>query len=92
MGSGMSELPDGWTSDPDGENHMILRHPEVGYVTIDWERRGFRSGVSRIGNMVSTKTYAGRGWRQQLQADAVSWLSGIWDKREGRERKEVSRG
>lgn len=81
-------LPESWTSEPDGESHTILRHPEAGYVTIDWERRGFRAGVSRIGTMASTKTYSGRGWRKKLHTDAVAWLLGVWEPRAARAGKE----
>ncbi len=73
-------LPDGWAV----EHHdgtAVLVHPSTigGYVTVDWDCRGFRGGSSTSGRLTSTKTYRGRGWREALARDAVAWLTGVYD-------------
>jgi hypothetical protein len=74
------KLPEGWTVEQ-RDGYAILHHPSPrsGYVTVDWDCRGFRSGYSTAGRLTSTKTYRGRGWREMLVRDAVAWLSSVYD-------------
>lgn len=68
----------GWTYEVlDGDGWVTIRCPEGGAVTVDFNKRGFRGGVSTHGRMVSTATYAGRGWKQALVANAVRWLDNV---------------
>ena len=73
-------LPDGWTVEH-RDGYAVLRHPSAmgGYITVDWDCRGFRGGYSTAGRLTSTKTYRGRGWREALVRDAVAWLSSVYD-------------
>jgi len=71
----LSGLPAGWTADSWGANAVVVRCPDVGYVTIDYARRGYRDGVSTFGRLDSTITYTGRGWRAALESDAIARLS-----------------
>lgn len=91
--SALPGLPEGWTTEAlAGGAHTLLKSPnEVGYATVDWSRRGFRSGCSVTGPMASTKSYAGRGWREQLVRDAVAWLGVAWSVRRPVARKGASR-
>ena len=49
-------------------------------ATIDFHARGFRTGCSISGRFVSEewnkprKKYLGKGWKQELTDDAVSYL------------------
>jgi len=71
-------LPDGWTSEPCyGRDAEVITSPSHVFVTVDWSNRGFRSGITTIGTLMGAKKYTGRGWRQQLVDDAVSWLSSL---------------
>lgn len=73
------KLPDGWTSEHYVGCGTSITWPAHGGVTIDWERRGFRSGYSVTGALTSTAKYTGRGWKQRLVDDAVAWLRGVWE-------------
>lgn len=81
-------IPEGWTfRSMDGRRDTeILSAPDVGSVTIDFQLRGFRAGITAIGRFVGEKPsksgprrkqYSGRGWKQALVADAVTWLRGL---------------
>lgn len=71
-------LPEGWTSEAYRHDCTVIHRKPYGLVTIDWTKRGFRSGVSSTGRLTSTAKYMGRGWRQRLVADAVQSLRDIW--------------
>lgn len=71
-------LPAGWTSELVGNGQVLIRGTH-GYVTVDWNKRGFRSGFSVYGRLASTAKYVGRGWQQRLVADAVAWLQKVID-------------
>ena len=72
--------PVGWTIEH-RDGYAVLRHPNTmgGCVTIDWSCRGFRGGYSTDGRLTSSKTYRGRGWREELVRDAVAWLSSVYE-------------
>lgn len=80
-------IPDGWTLEPLERlpDHALLSTPPPrGYMaTIDFRARGIRSGYSTTGRFVGEewntrrKTYGGRGWRQTLVDDAVTFLRGV---------------
>lgn len=82
MGIDYPTLPEGWTSEVQGEHHTVIRSP-FGCVTVCWGRgldyrtRGFRSGLSSIGKLTSKGRYEGRGWMQRLVTDAVKWLQDV---------------
>lgn len=80
-------LPDGWTVEH-RDGYAVLQHPSTmgGYVTVDWACRGFRGGNSTAGRLTSSKTYHGRGWREVLVRDAVTWLSNVYDSHPARRR------
>lgn len=74
------EIPVGWTHETFGSDDrwVTIREPTHGcMVTVDFEQRKFFGGMTRADRPLSIKTYAGRGWRAMLVADAVTWLSGI---------------
>lgn len=72
---------EGWTTEPVGEHHTMLRHPAGGMVTIDWSARVFRGGLSTCARAQSAGVYAGRGWCERLVSDAIAWLTGIYERR-----------
>lgn len=77
-------VPEGWTLEPMERqpDHALLSTPApFSYsVTIDFRLRGFRAGYSSIGRLVGEawnekrKKYGGRGWRQEIVDDAVTYL------------------
>lgn len=88
----MIELPEGWT-------HEQLPYPQYtaiympvslggGIATIDYHERVVRDGLCTTGRPALAGRYTGRGWRQQLERDAVDRLQrifglGLRDAREG---------
>jgi hypothetical protein len=64
-------IPEGWTRE-EGHYGVILEWPGRGAVTVDEERRGFALGIAR--SKASDK-YTGRGWKDQLYADAIQALT-----------------
>jgi hypothetical protein len=78
------QIPDGWTMEPlprQPDYALLQTPPSPQYMaTIDFARRGFRSGYSTTGRFVGEdwkkprKKYTGRGWKQQLVDDAVAHL------------------
>ncbi len=68
-------LQPGWEFEVVRGGFTLINRVGFGYVTIDWSKRGFRSGYSSHGSLTSTKKYTGRGWRAELTKDAVAWLS-----------------
>ena len=80
-------IPAGWTLEalerrPD---YLLLLTPPPGryMATIDFKRRGIRSGLSTTGRFVGEewnkprKKYGGRGWKQVLVDDAVTHLQEV---------------
>jgi hypothetical protein len=57
---------------------FVVSRPHFGYVTIDFDHRGFRSGIAGSGRMIkgglNPCCYAGRGWSKFLVDDAIAWL------------------
>jgi hypothetical protein len=80
-------IPEDWTLEPLPrlpDYALLTTSPPVRYMaTIDFGRRGIRSGYSTIGKYVGEewnrprKKYGGRGWRQQLVDDAVAHLQEV---------------
>lgn len=80
-------VPDGWTQEqlerqPD---HVLITTPLPSrfFVTVDFRLRGFRTGLRTTGKLVGeewnklSKKYNGRGWKQELVDDAVTYLQKI---------------
>lgn len=85
----MIALPDGWTVEmPEWApgRVFICAADRRGWVTVDYLARGYRRGLDVSGMVHSGDrdagsvrisrrgTYAGRGWRERLETDAVAWL------------------
>lgn len=78
------EVPEGWTKEEvPNAPQVALGRPRAqggGFVTIDFERRSFGPGY---GGYPSARyidlpmNYAGRGWKRQIVADAVAWLTAV---------------
>jgi len=72
------KVPDGWRIQNDiyGRDCSIVTSPAHCMATIDWERRGFRAGITTIGSFKNKRSAAfiGRGWKQKLVNAAVAWL------------------
>lgn len=77
-------LPAGWKIGPHGDDarYSILEHAIArgGFITLDWDRRCFRLGISTTGRQSSSAKYAGRGWKDAMMADAVKLLQEIYEK------------
>lgn len=71
-------LPAGWKREefPDWPDFALYTEPQFGgMVTVDYKVRGFRLGMSRHGPQSGThNSYAGRGWRRELEVDATAHL------------------
>ena len=76
-------LPAGWTEekDSDGTSLITLKHESYGYVTIDMNKRLFciGRGLPRARPSIPNAHYSGRGWESRIVADAIGYLSGIWN-------------
>lgn len=75
-----ARLPEGWTVeyyDPSRPSAVVILTGarRLGYVTIDFERRGFRIGASISGPPAKRGMYTGHGWRERLVDDAVAALT-----------------
>ena len=82
------KIPHGWTLEPmkGTRDISILEAPGLGSTTIDFRLRGFRGGMFVLsGRFVGEKLtkrgherkqYGGRGWKQAIVDDAVTWLKG----------------
>ena len=80
-------IPDGWTLEPleRQPDYALLSTPSPrSYMaTIDFGRRGIRSGYSTTGRLVGEewnkprKKYGGRGWKQAIVDDAVAHLQEV---------------
>jgi hypothetical protein len=80
-------IPKGWTLEslerqPDYALLSTSSSPRY-MATIDFKRRGIRSGYSTTGRYVGEdwnkprKKYTGRGWKQALMDDAIAHLSEV---------------
>jgi hypothetical protein len=79
-------VPVGWALEmlPRQLDQGLLSDPSGRYMaTIDFRKRGIRTGYSTIGRFLGEewnkrrKTYGGRGWRQELIDDAVAHLQEV---------------
>ena len=79
-------VPEGWLLEPLPRSDYVLIStppPLRLMATIDFRLRGFRSGYSQSGPLVSEtwnkrrKQYGGRGWKQKIVDDAVKWLQEV---------------
>lgn len=86
LGAAGVVLPEGWTLEmlPRQPDYALLSAPSGRYmVTLDFRKRGFRSGYSTTGLLVGEawnkkrKMYGGRGWRQKIVDDAVASLQEV---------------
>lgn len=87
----MTELriPEGWTLEPmerQPDYALLSTPPEMGpryMATVDFKRRGIRSGYSTTGLLLGEKwnkprkKYIGRNWRQALVDDAIAHLQEV---------------
>lgn len=73
------EIPREWVLEHAGyaQGYSVLSTPSPNLyrVTVDWEKRTFRSGMTTIGAPLSKRRYKGCHWRQELVNDAVTWLA-----------------
>jgi len=73
-------IPDGWSIDSEDASTVVIKAPQgysAVYVTIDIKMRVYRAGFRTTGRPLSPKSYGGRGWREELINDAITWLKGI---------------
>lgn len=74
------QLPEDWTTEMlpcrDGRSCMVATWEGRGTVVVDFHLRGFHGGMHGVHSGVwrNVKGYAGRGWKENLVADAVAWL------------------
>lgn len=79
-------LPEGWTVDAFQRNGEVvtLQYRKWGYVTIDYRLRDFELGMtanprgSRRRSDPIPARYQGRGWRGNLERDAMFALTKIY--------------
>lgn len=77
-------LPPGWSSEVAGNSHLLIIATVETlklYITLDFDKRGYRNGYSTTGPMDSTTVYVGRGWKEQLISDAVQRLRSVLGER-----------
>jgi hypothetical protein len=80
----MTPLPEGWSvAFPAVRNVVVLQYKQHGYVTIDYTRRDFDLGMTlvrgqRPWNDPIPAMYRGRGWRDNLERDAMFALQKIF--------------
>lgn len=75
-------LPEGWTSErlhPKSDRYVVISAPGIGHVTVDFECRCYRGGMTMTGSHAEgskrgTAGYRGRNWRVSLVLDAVDYL------------------
>lgn len=72
-------FPQGWTYEPIQPKNffLLIRSPDGLMVTVDFFKRGFRSGYVTTGRMTSTSKYTGRGWKNKLVTAGIKWLDGV---------------
>jgi hypothetical protein len=72
------EQQEGWKHEyiHNGQCIVFERPREIGggFVTVDLERRIFSGGYGWPREHAGTKTYAGRGWKNQIIRDAIDYL------------------
>lgn len=77
-----TQLPDGWRASSDSRGVVIDAFDSEGLlqgsVTVSEQVRGFVLGVCDVRTPSGGSKYAGRGWKQQLYADAVAALQAVW--------------
>jgi hypothetical protein len=74
----MISLPQGWTHEFIGNDFTVFFAPDKqGMVTIDYKRRGYRGGYNTWGCTLNSETYSGRGWKDNLERDALQWLQDV---------------
>lgn len=75
-------LPTGWRATADSRGVVIdgcdTDGRMKGSVTVSEQARGFALGVQGVRAPEGTSKYVGRGWKQQLYADAVAALQAVW--------------
>lgn len=73
-------IADGWKHEvlEDGRYGLFYPQDKMGFVTVDYKARVYRTGVVRHGpaNCLASD-YEGRGWRKRLERDAQSHLAWI---------------
>lgn len=74
----MIALPQGWYHEFIGDCHTIFfaQNKEV-MVTVDYQRRGYRSGIDTSGPILNSTSFTGRGWKDKLETDAVKWMQSV---------------
>jgi hypothetical protein len=74
----MVSLPIGWKFEFIGDEHTVFFAPnKEGMVTVDYHRRGYRSGINTSGPILNVTSFTGRGWKDNLETDAVTWLQSV---------------
>lgn len=64
-----------------GGRHAHITWRGNGCVSIDTEYRKIRGGMTTIGRSINETKYTGRGWKQQIVADAIAWLRFVFEER-----------
>lgn len=79
-------MREGWTASIiEGHPHCrVFSAPNNdGHVTVDYDRRGWRIGISAYGITHPHSTAPkGRGWRERLENDAMDYLHRVLYERE----------
>lgn len=73
-------MKEGWSASliEGHENLRVFSAPEMaGHVTVDYEKRGWRFGISYYGLTRPSKKYVGRGWRERIEEDAMNDLASV---------------
>ena len=72
-------LPEGWTAEFYMSNdYLLITGPNgIGFVTVDFPARGFRTGVSTYGYKQACQVYRGAGWKSRLITDAIRTLQSL---------------
>jgi AraC-like DNA-binding protein len=75
------QIPEGWSQEVMEHTQrvqVLVKRPGIGMVTIDFDLRCFRSGLSLAGKGIGPKKPpVGHGWKQTLVDAAVEWLNSI---------------
>lgn len=70
-------LPDGWSIESEDASTVVIKATKLLLVTVDLNMRVYRADFATTGRPLIPKSYGGRGWRDELIADAITWLKGI---------------
>lgn len=78
MTSFVPKLPEGWGHDVDevNDDRHFLRHPEGGWITVDFEARSYALGWTYLMRRCDV-VFTGRGWQQRLVDAAVKRLDAV---------------